>query len=142
MDKVKTQVEFDALLNHRLLKDIGPEVKSYIYQSILEFEPFTTPECVVSIVAKDPLKLMNQSDTDSNEKLDAKKLNKMYRIAIIITEEGTKVEAEALHESIYEAIRLAKENLLAHLREIQDSVVSAQDRQVQIQTALASGQVH
>jgi ribosome-associated translation inhibitor RaiA len=122
------------------LNDLSPEVKSYIYQAIMEFEPFTTENTVVAVVAKNPLHLLSQEDTP--EVFDRKKLSKMYRISITLSEDGTKVSEEGLHEDIYEAIRMAKDKLVKTLTEIQDSVISNQDRTIQIRTAMGGGSVH
>jgi hypothetical protein len=124
------------------LSNVSPEVKSYIYQTILEFEPFTTPETVVAVVAKDPLKLISQLEADEQD-CDRTELKKMYRISISLVEEGTKIEEEGLAEDIYDAIKIAKDKLIAVLGEIQDSVISSQDRTVQINTILQhSGTIH
>ncbi len=129
-------------LNSRLdLENVSPEVKSYIYQTISEFEPFSTPETVIAVLAKDPLKLITQLEADGVN-YDRTQLKKMYRISISLTEEGAKIEEEGLHEDIYEAIRIAKDKLLKALTEIQDDVISNQDRHMQINEALAGGSVH
>jgi ribosome-associated translation inhibitor RaiA len=131
-----------------ILQNLSPEVKSFIYQIILEFEPFSTPETVISVVAKNPLGLLTEmDDPDENtafafDLFDLPKkgaLKKMYRIAISITESGSRIEAEGLHENIYEAISSAKAKLLHTLDEIQNDVVSAQDRHMQIRQAMAAG---
>ena len=129
------------------LKNVGPEVTSYIYQSIMELAPFTTPETLVSVIARDPLALLTfkqDADDPSQDSLPKKdKLKKMYRIAITLSEDGTKIEKEGLHENIYEAIRIAKDKLLIALNEIQDDVISNQDRQMQINSArTGTGGVH
>ena len=60
-----------------------------------------------------------------------------------MTEQDQKIEAEAIHENIYDAIRLAKEHLVETLTKIQDDVISNQDRHMQIRHAMASGgEVH
>lgn len=119
----------------------NPEVKSYIYQQIMEFEPFITPETVVSVIARDPRKLALQYETDGKE-FDIKAVRKMYRIAISLKEEEVRLEAEALHEDIFEAIRLAKEALLVKLIDIQDTMISSQDRQMEINHFLQNPILH
>jgi ribosome-associated translation inhibitor RaiA len=135
-----------------VLENLGPEVKSYIYQIILEFEPFTTPETVVSVVAKNPLDLIkfgtpSEYDTNSEVLIHSdhgelpKKtvLKKMFRIEISLTDEGHKIQAEGLHENIFEAINSAKNKLIKTLIEIQNDIISNQDRHAQIQQVLAAG---
>lgn len=116
------------------LDNVSPEIKSYIYQALSEFEPYTTPSTVVSVIAKNPLKLLKGGETDHLP--DKEKLKTMYRISISLAEDGTKVEAEGLHEDIYSAIRQAKDSVLKKLEEMYDQVVSAKERQMQISTAI------
>ncbi len=119
----------------------NPEVKSHVYQQIMEFEPFITSETIISVIAKNPLKLALQYETEGKE-FDKKALSKMYRIAISLKEDDTRLDAEAVHEDIFEAIRLAKEALLVKLIEIQDSMVSTQDRQIEINHFLQNPVLH
>ncbi len=124
------------------LSNVSSEVKSYIYQTILEFEHFTTPETVVAVVAKDPLKLVSQLDA-AGEDYDRKELKKMHRISISLVEDGTKIEEEGLALDIYDAIKMAKDKLITILTEMQDSAISNQDRTMQINTILEhSGTIH
>jgi ribosome-associated translation inhibitor RaiA len=132
-----------------ILQNLSPEVKSFIYQAILEFEPFSTSDTVISVIAKNPLGLLTQNEEvdeetttfafDVSELPTKTRLKKMYRIAISITEDGGRIEAEGLHANIYEAITAAKNKLLHTLAEIQDDIVSKQDRQMQIRQAMAAG---
>lgn len=119
------------------LDNVGPEIKSYIYQSLTEFEPYTTPSTVVSVIAKNPLRLLKGGDTDHLP--EREKLKTMYRISISLAEEGTKVEAEGLNEDIYAAIKQAKDAVLKQLEEMYDKVVSAKERQMQISSAINNG---
>ncbi|MNJ92853.1 hypothetical protein D3C87_105270 [compost metagenome] len=119
----------------------NPEVKSYIYQQISEFEPFVTPQTVVAVVARDPRKLALQYETDGVE-FTKKELRKLFRIAIVLKEGDTSVEAEGVHQDIFQAIKLAKDNLLKKLIDIQDSVVSQQDRLMEINHFLQNPVLH
>lgn len=123
------------------IDDVDPEVKSYICQVLMDFGPFTTPETLITVMAKDPLKLISKYEADGVE-YERSSLKKMNRISIKLEEEGAKIEEEALHEDIYTAIRMAKDKLVKTLEEIQDNVISNQDRHAQINTALKSGGVH
>ncbi|MBX2994282.1 MAG: hypothetical protein KF681_05660 [Bdellovibrionaceae bacterium] len=121
------------------LDNIGPEVRSYIYQAMLDFQPFTTSSTQVAVVAKDPMKLLKLEEyLDQDPKL----LRKSWRISIALSEDGTQIEEEAVHEDIYVAIRLAKDKLVKTLTEIQDQIISSQDRVIQIKTALDGNQMH
>ncbi len=120
------------------LDNVSPEVKSYIYQVISEFEPFTTQETQIAVIAKDPLKLISQLEANGVD-YDRTELKKMFRISISLSEDGAKLEEEGVHEDIYVAIRIAKDNMLKVLNEIQDTVLSNQDRHMQINDALGNG---
>ena len=117
------------------------DVKAYVNQQLAEFEPYVTEQTVVSVISRDPNKLALQLETDGKD-LGSKKLRDMFRIAIILQEDDSKLEAEGFHEDIYEAVRLAKENLMNKLSEIHDSVVSQSDRIEQINLALLNHQLH
>ena len=117
------------------INSLPADVKSYIYQTILEFEPYTTPETVVSVVARDPLKIASQLQAEGRE-FPRAELAQMYRISICLMEDGAKIEQEGLATNIYEAIRIAKERLINILIEIQNNVVSTQDRTVHINSIL------
>ncbi|WP_295900661.1 hypothetical protein [uncultured Bdellovibrio sp.] len=131
-----------TLLNPTIqLIEQNPEVKSFIYQQISEFEPFVTPQTVVAVVARDPKKLALQYETDGKE-FTREGLKKLYRIAIVLNESGTTVEAEGVHEDIFEAIKAAKDNLLTKLVAIQDSVISQQDRIIEINHYLQHPVLH
>ncbi|MES3039140.1 MAG: HPF/RaiA family ribosome-associated protein [Bdellovibrionota bacterium] len=121
--------------------ETNPEVKSYIYQLIAEFEPFVTPETVVAVVAKDPKKLAKKLREQGDE-MEPSKLARMHRISIILKDNETQIQAEAVSENIYDAIKLAKEKLVAHLAAIQDVIQTNAERTAQINSALNSHLLH
>ncbi|HRO68321.1 MAG TPA: hypothetical protein PL182_12200 [Pseudobdellovibrionaceae bacterium] len=123
------------------LLETDPEVKSYIYQQLSEFEPYVSPETVVAVVSRDPRKLMLQFEAEGKE-TTKEELSKLFRIAIVLKEGDTQIQEEGLHENVFEAIRLAKQSLLKKLEMIQDSVISNQDRMAQINDALQNHQLH
>ena len=124
----------------KLIKD-NPDVKSYIYQQIAEFDGFVTPDTTITVVARDPLKLALQYEAEGKEYTKAG-LKKLYRIGIVLQEGDAKVEAEGVHENIFKAVAMAKDNLLEKLIEIQDSVVSQQDRLIEINHFLQHPNLH
>ncbi len=128
--------------SHFDIENLSSEVKSYIYQTIQEFEPFTTPNTLVTVVARDPLKLIPTLEAEGKE-FNTKELRAKYRIAISLSEDGSKIEEEAVADSLIEAIHLAKEKLMKTLSEIQDSAISNQDRTIQINSILQqTGTIH
>lgn len=121
--------------------ETDPEVKSYIYQQIMEFEPYVTPQTVVAVLSRDPRKLSVQLETEGKN-IPAAELKKMYRIAIVLKEGDTKIQEEALHSDVYTAISMAKDKLILRLAEIQDEVITNQERMSQINSALQNNQLH
>ncbi|MGZ3774943.1 MAG: hypothetical protein ACXVCY_09770 [Pseudobdellovibrionaceae bacterium] len=119
----------------------NPEVKSFIYQQIVDFEPFVTPQTTVTVVARDSNELSLQYEAEGKE-FSSEDLKNLHRIAIVLTENGTSVEAEGVHQDIFQAIKAAKENLLKELITIQDSVISQQDRIIEINHYLQSHHIH
>lgn len=104
-----------------------PEVRSFIYQQIADFEAFVTPTTTVAVIAKNPVDLY-QAASDSGVDVSKKDLAKMYRIAIVLSENGTKLEAEAVDYDIFNAIKRAKDFLLKKLITIQDHIISNNER--------------
>ena len=127
--------------------ETDPEVKSFIYQQILDFNPFVTPETLVMVIARDPIANYSSEDNevDSESTEDAEEpenRNYRYRIAIVLKEGDNSIEAEAYHNDIFEAIRAAKERLIERLLEIQAEVESPQDRINAIKEASENKQIH
>ncbi|MBC7465597.1 MAG: hypothetical protein H7256_06350 [Bdellovibrio sp.] len=127
------------------LIETSPEIKSFIYQQILDFDPFVTSETVILVLARDPHRI--ESETDSlemtdDEKIEADKKRNLHRIAIILKENDSSIEAEAFHENIYEAIKLAKEKLVTELIEIQNEIENPTERLNAIQQAGNASQIH
>lgn len=119
----------------------NPEIRSFVYQQILDFEHYVTPQTMVAVMAKDPLKLKDRLEADGHS-VSKKKLAKMYRISIALNEDGTKIQEEGLHEDVFEAIKIAKSKLIKKLEAIQDQVISQQERIEQINQALTNPNVH
>ncbi len=121
------------------LLESNKEIKSFIHQQILDFEPFITPDTTILVIARDPL-LKDHEDIEEDAISTEKNLS--HRIVIILKEDNSSIEAEAFHDDIYEAIKLAKEKLVSELLAIQSEIENSQDRLVAIQQASSSDQVH
>lgn len=122
--------------------DENPEIRSFVYQQILEFEPYVTPQTIVAVIAKDPLKMRSQLIAEGQE-ISKQELAKMYRIAITLKEDGSQIHEEALHSDVFEAIKMAKQKLIQKLEAIQEHVLSQSDRIEQINQALGNNsQIH
>lgn len=129
------------------LLETDPEVKSFIYQQIIDFNPFVTPETLVMVIARDPRATYAHGSDEEEEFLEDDETSDeakeyKYRIAVILKEGENSIEAEAFHDDIFEAIRLAKDRLIERLLEIQEEVESPQDRINAIKDASENKQIH
>lgn len=134
------------------LLESDPEIKSYIYQQILDFNPFVTPETLVMVVARDPTATYLADTQDSEDEAEvvgdsfaeeaALAEGFKYRIAIILKDGDSAIEAEAFNNDVFEAIRLAKEKLVARLIEIQEEMEKPADRIKAILEATDNTQIH
>ena len=139
--------ESSFLKNTLDLLETDPEVKSYIYQQILDFNPFVTPETLVMVIARDPKEPAHQSDDDESVEIynsapEEDGSEYKYRIAIVLKDGESSIESEAFNDDIFDAIRLAKENLIDRLVEIQSEIESPQERLNAIKDASDNTQVH
>lgn len=138
------------LKNTLELLETDPEVKSYIYQQILEFNTFVTPETLVMVLARDPAASYSDEIDSDDEEVEDYMLHEeesiaagfKYRLAIILKDGDSSIEAEAFHDDIFEAIRMAKEKLLVKLIEIQDQIENPADRINAIKDAASNTQIH
>lgn len=129
------------------LLETDPEVKSFIYQQIIDFNPFVTPETLVMVIARDPRATYaegsdEEEDYFEDEEAASEDKQYKYRIAVILKEGENSIEAEAFHDDIFEAIRMAKDRLIDRLLEIQEEVESPQDRINAIKDASENKQIH
>jgi len=109
-----------------------PEVKSFIYQQIIDFEPFLTPSSHVAVTAKKNNTINSNNGT-----------SKVHCVLISIKENGVHLQEEGKSENIYEAILNAKNKLYQKLLSIQDSIISERERLTQIRIAQGNGgQIH
>lgn len=146
-----------------------PEIKSYIYQQIQDFNTFVTPETLVMVIARDPLghydklehkalasdmdpqheeEAASESDDDDDDSfIDEEDITEdmrksRYRIAVVLKDGEHAIEAESFNDDIFEAIRLSKEALIEKLVEIQEEVESPQERMKAIQQASENKPIH
>lgn len=105
-----------SLAEFELLEN-SPEVKSYIYQQLVDFQPYVTSNTLVYVIARNPEEIPEDA-----EDFELPEESYRHRIAIIIKEGETQIEAEAYHDDIYNAIKMAKDSLLSRLTAIEDEV--------------------
>ena len=130
-----------SLENTLSLLESDTELKSFIYQQINDLTEFLTPETSVLVLARDPMEAYND-ETHIISEDESKEKPYLYRIAIILKENDSTIEAEGFGDDIYDAIKFAKEALFSRLAEIRDEVESPQDRINAINQAANNVQVH
>ena len=130
----KKKVASGAARTEKLIQD-DPDLKSFVYQQIAEFQPYVTPTTIAAVIAKDPQKLAMELELKGQGR-STNQLALLHRVAIRLKDGDSSIQQEAHHENIYEAIRMAKEKLLIRLDEIQDEVISKKDRIDEINQAL------
>lgn len=139
--------------NHSRLIETDAEVKSYIYQQVADFNPYVTPETLIMVIARDPQEVhVNSTDSENDhydeghnqEELSHEELSQYkHRIAIVLEEDGVTLEAEAYHNNIYEAIKLAKNSLIERLAQWHDEVIQTNDKKNKnSKPAPHNGQLH
>jgi ribosome-associated translation inhibitor RaiA len=125
--------------NHSETIESDSEVKSFIYQQLAEFNPYVSAETVIMVIARDPKEPLEIED-EHFEDVDLS--DKAHRIAIVLEEDGATLEAEAFHDDIFEAIKLAKVSLIDRLAELQEEVEKPNERLDFINSISNNGQLH
>ncbi len=118
MSKLKKSLQEQSFTNHSELTHDSPEIKSFIYQQINEFNAYVTPETTILVIARDP----QMENEKLNPEDDVASLDYKHRIAIVLKEAETTIEAEAYHDDLFEAIRMAKTSLIDRLVQIQSEM--------------------
>ncbi|HPI39193.1 MAG TPA: ribosome-associated translation inhibitor RaiA [Pseudobdellovibrionaceae bacterium] len=114
----------NAQLTTLKIINADPELRSYIYQQLSELDPFVTPTTQILVLSKEP------------------KNKSQHRLSIVMSENGTQIQAEATHKDIYHCVRQAKQKLFKQLVAIQDEVISNQERLIQIEMAGTQNSIH
>ncbi|MEI7973126.1 MAG: hypothetical protein WCH11_02030 [Bdellovibrio sp.] len=122
---------------------LSPEDLESLHQVLHALEAFSVPETLVTVSVKDPSESVDP--TDGDEKADFPDLKgrrlgesaRIQRICIAMTTDGNTVEAEAVGESLHEALVKAKDRLLHTLYELQNAAVSNNERQAEIFGAIS-----
>lgn len=138
--------------NHSRLIETDSEVKSYIYQQVADFNPYVTPDTLIMVIARDPKEPhVNTTDVEENhfdeghnfDGLSHEELSQYkHRIAIVLQEDGTTLEAEAYHDDIFEAIKLAKSSLIERLAQWHEEVEKTTPSSAQMKSVSKNGQLH
>ena len=106
------------------LQGIGRSQKAYIYQQLVDFEPFLTPHTSLII---------------EHHRLQEKN----HCVRIILMEGEAQIEAEAKGLHVFDALQSAKQHLLLHLQKVQETVINSKERDIQIHHILFnSGTLH
>lgn len=89
------------------VKISDPGLKAYIYQQIIEFEPFFLPDSNIGVAV---------------EKEMTSKKSAHYFVTMVLTGGGTYVRSTGKDKNIYSATLKAKKDILDHLYSIQKKI--------------------
>lgn len=137
MNKSKRKKKVSPM-NHSEMIENDSEVKSFIYQQLAEFNPYVSSETVIMVIARDPKEPLEMEDEHFEETDLA---DRAHRIAIVLEEDGATLEAEAFHDDIFEAIKLAKVSLIDRLAELQEEAEKPNER-LDFINSINNGQLH
>jgi ribosome-associated translation inhibitor RaiA len=98
-----------------------PELKAYIYQNLVDLQPYLAPESQVAV-------LVGQ-DEDEEGKAE-------HSLTLVATLGDYRLEAEGQDEDIYEAFILAKRKMLQQLEDWYVSSIDSSERDNEIQAVL------
>jgi ribosome-associated translation inhibitor RaiA len=98
-----------------------PELKAYIYQNLVDLQPYLAPESQVSV-------LVGQEDGEEGET--------EHSLTLVATLGDYRLEAEGQNPDIYEAFMLAKRKMLSQLEEWYVSSIDSSERDNEIQAVL------
>ncbi len=102
------------------------EFKAYIYQQLVDLQPFLEPESQISVLVQ-----LEQDEASEN--------GMTIILSLVATIGDYKLEAEGRHGDMYEAFSLAKQAMVHELEEYYNAAVDATERDAEIQTLLAGG---
>lgn len=118
-----------------------PELRAFIYQQIQEFRPYISLNTVIEIVEKDIKGLLKNLELEGVD-VDPNEFEGKTRVMIKLTENQSNIEVEGLGEDVFSAIGEAKLKMIKVLQEIQNEVVSQNERLQEINRALSSVVFH
>ena len=100
------------------------ELKAYIYQQLIEVQPYLVADAQVAVIV---------------EQVKASKKKKEFVVTLSTTIEEGRMETEGQDADIYQAFGKAKDLMVHQLAEIQNSMMDAAEREVEVRTALSGG---
>jgi ribosome-associated translation inhibitor RaiA len=98
-----------------------PELKAYIYQNLVDLQPYLAPESQVAV-------LVGQESGDEG--------GAEHSLTLVATLGDYRLEAEGQNEDIYEAFLMAKRKMLHQLEEWYVSSIDSSERDNEIQAVL------
>lgn len=99
-----------------------PELKAFIYQHLVELQPFLAPESQISVLVGQNLGV----DGGVSE----------HALTLVATLGEYRLEAEGQDEDVYEAFILAKRRMLVQLEDWYASSVDTNERDKEIQAVI------
>ncbi|OQW50432.1 MAG: hypothetical protein A4S09_01165 [Proteobacteria bacterium SG_bin7] len=109
-----------------------PEVKAHIYQQLTEFEPYLLPGSHIAVLIKD------------RKAVSSNKTGKKAGVVVTfsLSAEGGQIHGKGAAADVYEAAKIAKNDILKQFDSIQNQLVSTQDREVEINEIMTNPTGH
>ncbi|RYF45790.1 MAG: hypothetical protein EOO38_15390 [Cytophagaceae bacterium] len=104
------------------------EFKAYIYQQLVDLQPFLEPESQISVLV--------QIEQDPEETSES---GTTIALTLVASIEDYKIEAEGRSADMYEAFSYAKQGMMVELEEYHNASIDTNVRNAEIQTLLAGG---
>lgn len=106
-----------------------PELKAYIYQHLVDLQPFLAPESQIAVM----IGKNERDDGSANE----------HALTLVATLGDFSLEAEGQDEDVYQAFILAKRKMLTQLEDWYASSVDTNERDNEIQAVIENRhQIH
>lgn len=99
-----------------------PELKAYIYQHLVDLQPYLAPESQVAVLVSDDF-----ADDDETPE---------HALTLVATLGDYRIQAEAQHANIYEAFIAAKRKMLSQLEEWYSTSIDTSERDNEIQAVI------
>ena len=105
------------------------EFKAYIYQQLVDLQPFLDPDSQISVLVQlDP----NEENADGSDHEDEMSIG----LSLVATVGEYQIEAEGRDHDMYEAFALAKQAMIHQIEEFYSAAIDTNEREAEIRSML------
>lgn len=109
--------------------EADPEVKAHVYQQLTDLEKF-------SISASSMVVLMRKTPASKSGR-------STFAVDLVVSFGASRLESSGRAHNVFEAVNRAKFEMEQQLQEVQNALISSQDREIAIQSLLyGTGRIH